>query len=159
MTPQGVCAIALGDAPEPLIGQLKADFPQASSIQETQERQPWAEEVLALVEAPQKAIGFPLDIQGTAFRQQVWQTLQTIPPGTTLSYREVATQIGKPGAVRAVAQACAKNTLAIAIPCHRVVGSDGSLRGYRWGRDRKQALLKREAEALILQGVTHPSGV
>jgi O-6-methylguanine DNA methyltransferase len=93
---------------------------------------------------PQQGLDLPLDIQGTAFQQRVWQVLQEIPPGITASYSEIAQQIGNPRAVRAVARACASNQIAVAIPCHRVVGSDGSLKGYRWGSNRKQALLDRE---------------
>jgi AraC family transcriptional regulator of adaptative response/methylated-DNA-[protein]-cysteine methyltransferase len=103
------------------------------------------ERVLNLIEAPQP-VDLPLDIRGTAFQQQVWQALREIAIGTTLSYAEVAHRIGKPNAVRAVANACANNSVAVVIPCHRVIGSDGQLKGYRWGRDRKQALLAQEAE-------------
>ena len=88
----------------------------------------------------------PLDIRGTAFQQRVWQALQQIPPGTTLSYQALAETLGQPGAARAVASACAANTLAVAIPCHRIVRRDGSLSGYRWGVERKRALLERELE-------------
>ena len=94
---------------------------------------------------PDRGLNLPLDIQGTAFQQRVWQALQAIPPGTTVSYAEIAQQIDRPKAVRAVATACAANTLAVVIPCHRVVRSDGALSGYRWGIERKRALLEREA--------------
>ena len=100
-----------------------------------------------LVEAPATAFDLPLDIGGTVFQQRVWAALRTIPPGRTESYADVAARIGAPGSVRAVAQACGANALAIAIPCHRVVRSDGSLSGYRWGVERKRALLDRENAA------------
>ncbi|MGF1499462.1 MAG: methylated-DNA--[protein]-cysteine S-methyltransferase [Elainellaceae cyanobacterium] len=145
-TSQGICAIALGDTSEALTIQLQRDFPQAQLCQDNPAFATWVEQVLRLMEAPQSAVDLPLNTQGTAFQQRVWQLLQTIPPGKTLSYGDVATKMGNPRAVRAVAQACAKNPVAVAIPCHRVVGSDGSLKGYRWGRDRKQALLAKEAE-------------
>ncbi|MBW4583453.1 MAG: bifunctional DNA-binding transcriptional regulator/O6-methylguanine-DNA methyltransferase Ada [Tildeniella nuda ZEHNDER 1965/U140] len=144
-TAKGICAIAFDDNAEVLTTQLRADFPNAHFCAGDRAFETWVEQVLSLIEAPQQAVDLPLDIQGTAFQQQVWQTLQTIAPGTTVSYTEVARSIGKPKAVRAVANACASNHIAVAIPCHRVVGSDGSLRGYRWGRDRKQALLAKEA--------------
>jgi len=135
-TVKGICAIALGDTAESLSTQLQIDFPHASLRLGNTVFQTWVEQVLASIETPQTNLGLPLHIWGTAFQQQVWQTLQSIPVGTTLSYAEVAQHLGNPRAVCAVAQACANNKLAVAIPCHRVVGSDGSLRGYRWGRDR-----------------------
>ncbi|PSB26328.1 bifunctional DNA-binding transcriptional regulator/O6-methylguanine-DNA methyltransferase Ada [Stenomitos frigidus ULC18] len=144
-TAKGICAIALGDTPEALTKQLRVDFSKARFCEGDRAFEHWVTQVLSLIETPQQAFDLPLDLQGTAFQQQVWQSLQTIAPGTTVSYAEVAQKIGKPKAVRAVANACAHNHIAVAIPCHRVVGSDGSLRGYRWGRDRKQALLDREA--------------
>jgi AraC family transcriptional regulator, regulatory protein of adaptative response / methylated-DNA-[protein]-cysteine methyltransferase len=104
--------------------------------------------VITFIETPQLGLDLPLDIQGTAFQQRVWQALQSIPPGTNASYSEIAEQIGNPKAVRAVARACATNQIAVAIPCHRVVGSDGSLKGYRWGSDRKRNLIDREATQL-----------
>jgi AraC family transcriptional regulator of adaptative response/methylated-DNA-[protein]-cysteine methyltransferase len=125
--------------------QLQADFPKAQFCEGDWAFEGWVKQVLYLLEAPQQTVDLPLDIQGTAFQQQVWQALRTIAPGTTVSYRDVAKSIGNPQAVRAVANACANNHIAVAIPCHRVVGSDGSLKGYRWGRDRKQALLTKEA--------------
>jgi AraC family transcriptional regulator, regulatory protein of adaptative response / methylated-DNA-[protein]-cysteine methyltransferase len=144
-TPKGICAIAFGDHAETLTTQLRADFPKAQFCESDRAFEHWVGQVLSLIETPQAAFDLPLDIQGTAFQQQVWKLLQMIEPGTTLSYAEVAKRIGKPKAVRAVANACATNRIAVAIPCHRVVGSDGSLRGYRWGCDRKQALLEKEA--------------
>jgi len=102
--------------------------------------------VVAFVDAPRLGLALPLDLRGSAFQQRVWQALQQIPPGQTLSYSELATRIGAPKAVRAVASACAANPLAVAVPCHRAVRSDGGLAGYRWGLERKRALLKREEE-------------
>ena len=103
--------------------------------------------VVALVEQPGQGFDLPLDIRGTAFQQRVWKSLRQIPPGSTASYADIAAKIGMPKAVRAVAQACGANELAVAIPCHRVVRNDGSLSGYRWGVERKRALLEREAQA------------
>jgi AraC family transcriptional regulator of adaptative response/methylated-DNA-[protein]-cysteine methyltransferase len=103
--------------------------------------------VVALVEQPGHGFDLPLDIRGTAFQQRVWKALRQIPPGSTASYTDIAAKIGMPRAVRAVAQACGANELAVAIPCHRVVRNDGSLSGYRWGVERKRALLEREAHA------------
>jgi AraC family transcriptional regulator of adaptative response/methylated-DNA-[protein]-cysteine methyltransferase len=103
--------------------------------------------VVRLVEAPAIGLDLPLDVRGTAFQQRVWQALRKVQPGKTASYTDIATRIGSPKAVRAVAQACAANALAVAIPCHRVVRNDGALAGYRWGIERKRALLQREARA------------
>jgi AraC family transcriptional regulator, regulatory protein of adaptative response / methylated-DNA-[protein]-cysteine methyltransferase len=144
-TAKGICAIAFGDDTETLIQQLRADFPKANFCGADRQFEDWVAQVLKLIAAPQTAIDLPLDIQGTAFQQQVWQALRTIKPSTTVSYAEVAQRIGQPKAVRAVANACGKNQIAVAIPCHRVIGSDGSLRGYRWGHDRKQKLLTQES--------------
>jgi AraC family transcriptional regulator of adaptative response/methylated-DNA-[protein]-cysteine methyltransferase len=144
---RGVCAILMGEAPEPLVRDLQDRFPQAELIG----AEPGFEQVVAMVvgfvEQPGLGLSLPLDIRGTAFQQRVWQALQAIPPGQTLSYTEVAERLGAPKAVRAVAGACAANALAVAIPCHRVVRHDGGLSGYRWGVERKRALLEREAQA------------
>jgi len=144
-TVDGVCAIYLGDSPDALLEQLHRQFPDAHVQAAGSEFSDWAEQVTAFIEQPARGLKLPLDIQGTAFQQQVWQALQTIPPGATASYTEIAAKIGKPGAVRAVAQACAANPLAVAIPCHRVVRRDGGISGYRWHPERKRALLEREA--------------
>ncbi|NEN97643.1 MAG: bifunctional DNA-binding transcriptional regulator/O6-methylguanine-DNA methyltransferase Ada [Moorea sp. SIO3I7] len=144
-TTQGICAISLGDTEEALIEQLQNQFPNAQVHESDSTFALWIEQVIAFIEIPQQGLNLPLDIQGTAFQQRVWRTLQDIPPGSTASYAEIAQQIGNPKAVRAVARACAANQLAIAIPCHRVVGSDNTLKGYRWGCKRKRALLEREA--------------
>lgn len=144
VTERGVCAIALDDSEEVLTQHLHQLFPKAT-IQEADENfTAWITQVLTLIEQPTRAVDLPLDIQGTAFQQQVWQALQGIPAGQTISYSQLAERIGNPKAVRAVASACGSNRVAIAIPCHRVIGRDGSLTGYRWGKERKQALLARE---------------
>jgi AraC family transcriptional regulator, regulatory protein of adaptative response / methylated-DNA-[protein]-cysteine methyltransferase len=148
-TSKGICTISLGDTAEALTAQLKNQFPHAQILESDPTFENWIEQILALIETPQRGLNLPLDIQGTAFQQRVWQALQTIAPGNTASYSTIAQQIGNPKAVRAVARACASNQLAVAVPCHRVVGSDGSLRGYRWGNDRKRALLEREAEQAV----------
>lgn len=148
---RGVCAILLGDAPEVLVQDLQDRFPKAELIGGDAGFEQWVAAVVGLVEQPgdSPGVGFdlPLDIRGTAFQQRVWQALRGIPAGTTVSYTELARRIGAPKAVRAVASACAANALAVAIPCHRVVRTDGNLSGYRWGVARKRALLEREAEA------------
>ena len=146
-TERGVCAILLGDDPDALTRDLQDRFPNANLIGGETEFERIVAKVVGFVEAPQTGIHLPLDIRGTAFQQQVWQALQQIPAGTTISYAELAARIGQPKAVRGVAQACAANVLAVAIPCHRVVRNDGGLAGYRWGVERKRALLKREARA------------
>lgn len=149
-TERGICTIEFGDRDKELIEQLQQRFPQAQFEQADAVFTRWIEQVIAFVETPQRGLDLPLDIQGTAFQQRVWQILQTIPSGSTVSYAEVAQRLGSPKAVRAVAQACASNHLAVAIPCHRVISSNGKLSGYRWGVDRKRTLLEREAQS---QGV------
>jgi AraC family transcriptional regulator of adaptative response/methylated-DNA-[protein]-cysteine methyltransferase len=146
-TEKGVCAIAFGDDPDALVRDLRDRFPNAELVGGDAAFERLVARVVGLVEAPGQGLDLPLDIRGTAFQQRVWQALRAIPSGTTASYTRVATTIGAPAAVRAVARACASNTLAVAIPCHRVVRSDGALSGYRWGVDRKRALLDREARA------------
>jgi AraC family transcriptional regulator of adaptative response/methylated-DNA-[protein]-cysteine methyltransferase len=144
---RGICAIALGDAPEALLRELQDRFPRAELIGGDPAFEQWVARVVGLVEAPALGLDLPLDLRGTAFQQRVWQALREIPPGHTCSYAELAQRLGMPRAVRAVAGACAANALAVAIPCHRVVRSDGGLSGYRWGVARKAALLAREAGA------------
>ena len=144
-TDQGVCAILLGDTPEALVRDLQDRFPKAQLRGGERDFEQWMAQVVGLVEAPAQGLALPLDVRGTAFQQRVWEALRAIPPGSTASYAEIAQRIGAPKAVRAVAQACAANALAVAIPCHRVVRSDGALSGYRWGVERKRALLAREA--------------
>jgi AraC family transcriptional regulator of adaptative response/methylated-DNA-[protein]-cysteine methyltransferase len=144
---KGVCAILLGDDPDALVRELQDRFPRAELIGGDAGFEDLVARVVGFVEAPRQGLDLPLDVRGTAFQQRVWQALQEIPPGRTASYTEIARQIGAPKAVRAVAQACAANGLAVAIPCHRVVRNDGALSGYRWGVERKRALLDREAAA------------
>ena len=142
---RGVCAISLGDDPDALLRELQDRFPRAELVGGDAGFERVVAQVVGLVEQPGVGHDLPLDVRGTAFQQRVWQALRRIPPGQTASYADIAARIGSPKAVRAVAQACAANTLAIAIPCHRVVRSDGALSGYRWGVARKRALLEREA--------------
>lgn len=141
---RGVCAIALGDDPAALARELQDRFPNAELVGGDTEFERLVARVVGFVEAPGVGLDLPLDIRGTAFQQRVWQALRAIPPGQTLSYAEVARRIGAPRATRAVAQACGANTLAVAIPCHRVVRTDGGLSGYRWGIARKARLLETE---------------
>lgn len=143
---RGVCAILIGDDPEALARDLQDRFPRAELIGGDAAFEQRVATVVGMVEAPRLGLDLPLDLRGTAFQQRVWQALRQIPPGATASYSEIARRIGAPKAVRAVAGACAANALAVAIPCHRVVRSDGNLSGYRWGVERKRALLEREAE-------------
>lgn len=142
---RGVCAILLGDDPDVLVRDLQDRFPHAELLGGDAQFERMVARVVGFVEAPRTGLELPLDVQGTAFQQRVWQALRRIPPGKTVTYAEIARRIGAPTAVRAVAGACAANTLAVAIPCHRVVRSDGGLSGYRWGVARKRALLDREA--------------
>ncbi|MEQ8662026.1 MAG: bifunctional DNA-binding transcriptional regulator/O6-methylguanine-DNA methyltransferase Ada [Gammaproteobacteria bacterium] len=142
---QGVCAISLGDDAEALLHALEERFDRAELIGGDRAFEATVAQVVAFVDAPHGTLELPLDVRGTAFQERVWQALRAIPPGRTASYAEIAAAIGQPTAVRAVARACAANTLAVAIPCHRVVRTDGALSGYRWGVERKRALLAREA--------------
>lgn len=144
---RGVCAITLGDDPGALLRELQDRFPRAELVGGDADFERLVAQVVGLVEAPRLGLELPLDIRGTAFQQRVWDALRKVPVGETVSYAEIAARIGSPGAVRAVAQACAANVLAVAIPCHRVVRSDGGVSGYRWGVARKQALLARERRA------------
>lgn len=141
---RGICAILLGDAPAPLVSELQSSFPKAQFVNDAPEFADLLVRVIAFIEEPALGLALPLDVRGTVFQQRVWQVLQRIPPGKTLSYTEIAKQIGKPKAIRAVASACAANRLAVAIPCHRAVRHDGTLTGYRWGVERKRALLAKE---------------
>lgn len=144
-TDKGVCAILLGDDPDALVRDLEDRFPKARLIGGDAAFERLVAKVVGFVEAPAIGLDLPLDVRGTAFQQRVWQALRDIPAGSTASYTEIARRIGAPKAVRGVAQACAANAIAVAIPCHRVVRNDGSLSGYRWGVKRKRALLEREA--------------
>jgi AraC family transcriptional regulator of adaptative response/methylated-DNA-[protein]-cysteine methyltransferase len=141
---RGLCAILLGDEPDALVRDLQDRFPNAELVGGDAGFERVVATVVGFVEAPQLGLNLPLDIRGTAFQQRVWQALRALPPGRTSSYAELARRIGAPSSTRAVAAACAANALAVAIPCHRVVRTDGSLSGYRWGVERKRRLLDRE---------------
>jgi AraC family transcriptional regulator of adaptative response/methylated-DNA-[protein]-cysteine methyltransferase len=142
---RGICAISLGDDPDGLVRELQDRFPKARLVGDDTGFDARVAQVVALVEQPKQGLDLPLDIRGTAFQQRVWQALRAIPAGQTLSYTELAERVGAPKAVRAVAGACAANTLAVAVPCHRIVRIDGGLSGYRWGVERKRALLDAES--------------
>ncbi len=144
---KGVCAILLGDDPEPLVRDLEDRFPRATLVGGDAAFEQVVATVIGFVETPALGLDLPLDVRGTAFQQRVWQALREIPAGSTASYAEIAARIGAPNGARAVAHACGANALAVAIPCHRIVRTDGSLSGYRWGVERKRTLLRREGVA------------
>lgn len=146
-TGRGLCAIALGDDAPTLVRELRTRFPQAELAASDRAFARVVARVVASIARPAAGLDLPLDIQGTAFQQRVWRQLRKIPCGTTRSYAQLAVDLGQPTATRAVARACAANTLTLAIPCHRVVRSDGSLSGYRWGVERKAQLLRAERAA------------
>jgi AraC family transcriptional regulator of adaptative response/methylated-DNA-[protein]-cysteine methyltransferase len=143
---RGLCAILLGDEAESLIAELRRRHPGAIAAPGHPDLADALDRVTTLVENPAAELGLPLDLRGSDFMQEVWQALRDIPAGVTASYGEVARRIGAPTSARAVARACAANPLAVAVPCHRVVRADGGLSGYRWGVERKRALLAREAK-------------
>jgi AraC family transcriptional regulator of adaptative response/methylated-DNA-[protein]-cysteine methyltransferase len=142
---RGICAILLGDDPDSLARDLQDQFPKANLIGGDPSFERLVAKVVGFVEAPALGLDLPLDVRGTAFQQRVWQSLRKIPAGSTASYTDIAKLIGSPNSVRAVAQACGANALAVAIPCHRVVRNDGALSGYRWGVERKRVLLEKES--------------
>jgi AraC family transcriptional regulator of adaptative response/methylated-DNA-[protein]-cysteine methyltransferase len=144
---KGVCSILIGDDSSSLARDLHDRFPHASLVANQRGCQDLVAKVVSMVEQPVVELALPLDPRGTAFQQRVWKALQQIPAGSTATYSDIAATIGAPRAVRAVAQACGANALAVAIPCHRVIRHDGSLSGYRWGVERKRTLLEREAHA------------
>jgi AraC family transcriptional regulator, regulatory protein of adaptative response / methylated-DNA-[protein]-cysteine methyltransferase len=141
---RGLCAVMMGDDPAALETEIKTTFSNATSITSDPELDALLTKVIALIETPNEPVDLPLDIRGTLFQRKVWAALRAIPPGQTASYAEIAKRIGAPASTRAVARACATNEIAVVIPCHRVVRSDGALSGYRWGVDRKRTLLDRE---------------
>ncbi|MBI5012521.1 MAG: bifunctional DNA-binding transcriptional regulator/O6-methylguanine-DNA methyltransferase Ada [Methylocystis sp.] len=141
---KGVCAISLGDDPEELLRDLQDRFPRASLIGGDESFERYVAAAVGMVERPQSSFELPLDMRGTAFQQRVWAALREIPAGETASYAEIARRIGAPKATLAVAGACAANPVSLAVPCHRVVRSDGALSGYYWGIERKRELLERE---------------
>ncbi|VVM96346.1 Bifunctional transcriptional activator/DNA repair enzyme Ada [Pseudomonas fluorescens] len=143
---RGVCAILLGDDPQQLVCDLQDKFRRATLVGADQDFEQLIARVVGFIETPALGLDLPLDVRGTAFQERVWQALREIPLGSTASYADIALRIGSPKAVRAVAQACGANSLAVAIPCHRVVRSDGNLSGYRWGVERKRLLLDRESQ-------------
>ncbi|QSA99254.1 methylated-DNA--[protein]-cysteine S-methyltransferase (plasmid) [Methylococcus sp. EFPC2] len=145
---RGVCAISLGDDPESLIREFQDRCPGARLVGADERFERLIARVVGFVETPALGLDLPLDVRGTAFQQRVWQALREIPAGTRISYSALAQRIGAPASVRAVAGACAANILALAIPCHRVVRTDGRLSGYRWGIARKAELLRREEKTL-----------
>jgi AraC family transcriptional regulator of adaptative response/methylated-DNA-[protein]-cysteine methyltransferase len=144
---KGICAILLGDDPKALVQDLQDQFPRARLVGGDPAFEQLIARVVGFIEAPGTDLDLSLDVRGTAFQHRVWDALRKIPVGSTASYAEIAERIGSPKAVRAVARACAANHLAVAIPCHRVVRNDGALSGYRWGVERKRALLEREAQS------------
>ncbi len=143
-TKTGICTIRFGDNPDALVRDLQDKFAKATLIGDDPGFKQLVAKVIGFVEAPAQGLDLPLDVRGTAFQRRVWQALREIPAGSTRSYAEVAKTIGAPKAIRAVAQACSSNEIAVAIPCHRVVRTDGALSGYRWGVERKRVLLDRE---------------
>lgn len=144
LTSRGICAVELGDDPVEMAGEFKKRFPQSKMEKGDETFQRMIEAVVKGVENPEILPDLPIDIQGTAFQHKVWNALRSIEPGKTCSYSEVAEMIGKPMAVRAVANACAANKIAVLIPCHRVLTKNDKISGYRWGKERKEELLKRE---------------
>jgi AraC family transcriptional regulator of adaptative response/methylated-DNA-[protein]-cysteine methyltransferase len=144
-TAKGVCAITFGNDTKVLVRELEKRFPHARIVAGDRAFEALVAEVVGAVEQPSRPFELPLDVRGTAFQQRVWHALRETLPGTRVTYSDIARRIGAPGAVRAVARACASNPVAVVIPCHRVVRKDGSTGGYRWGPRRKQALLDREA--------------
>jgi AraC family transcriptional regulator of adaptative response/methylated-DNA-[protein]-cysteine methyltransferase len=144
VTEKGICAITLGDGREFLLKDLQRRFAKTEIVPTDKYTDSYIAKVIELIERPEAGFDAPLDVRGTAFQQSVWQALRTIPLGKTASYAEIARAIGMPKATRAVAQACGANHIAVVIPCHRVVRTDGALSGYRWGVERKATLLERE---------------
>ena len=144
---KGVCAILMGNDPDALARDLQDRFPKANLVGADSEYEKLVAKVVGFIEAPKIGLDLPLDVRGTAFQRRVWKELQRIPAGKTASYSQVADRIGFPKSARAVAQACGANALAVAIPCHRVLRTDGNISGYGWGVDRKRALLLREGVA------------
>lgn len=144
-TPRGLCAIELGESEEQLLALLHTHFPDQTFDPAGPESDELLARITRFIDEPTGTLDHPLAPEGTAFQRDVWKLLQTIPPGKTVSYSELANRLGRPKAVRAVANACGANRLAVVIPCHRVIRTDGALGGYRWGIERKQTLLNRES--------------
>jgi AraC family transcriptional regulator of adaptative response/methylated-DNA-[protein]-cysteine methyltransferase len=144
-TAKGICWLAFGDEPEALLAELRAAHPRARFVNDERRLRAWFDTVREHVLLPAESLALPVDVRGTAFQSRVWRALRDIPLGATVSYGEMARRIGRPAATRAVARACASNRVAVAIPCHRVIGANGQLAGYRWGAARKVRLLGAEA--------------
>jgi AraC family transcriptional regulator of adaptative response/methylated-DNA-[protein]-cysteine methyltransferase len=149
VTERGICSVALGDDEAALVQSLRAEYPAAELARATDASDRLVDAVVAHVDGKARATDLPLDLKATAFQWQVWRALQRIPEGATRSYQEIARELGHPSAARAVARACARNRVAVLIPCHRVVRGDGALGGYRWGVARKAALLARESARAV----------
>ncbi len=147
-TEKGVCAVTLGDSGEFLSAKLREEFPKAEIAENNENLKEFVEAILQHLSGKNKFIDLPLDLQATAFQMQVWELLRKIPFGETLSYKQVAEKLGNPKAVRAVARACATNRVAVVIPCHRVIGANGNMSGYRWGIERKRKLIESETAGL-----------
>ncbi|MDZ8186869.1 MAG: methylated-DNA--[protein]-cysteine S-methyltransferase [Nostoc sp. ChiSLP02] len=145
-TQKGICAVRLGDRPEKLKQTFTEEFHQAHIVRDDETHQDWIHTILNLMVGGKAHLDLPLDVRGTAFQKQVWQALQKIPYGQTRTYTDIAREIAKPQAFRAVANACGANPVALIVPCHRVLRSDGSLGGYRWGIERKQKLITQESQ-------------
>lgn len=145
-TGKGICAVSFGDTEKELVENLQREFPQAEISETDAGLKDFVEAILANLSGTRRSLDLPLDLRATAFQMKVWEALRKIPYGETVSYQQIAEEIGDKKAVRAVAGACAKNRAALIIPCHRVVRSDGNLSGYRWGTERKRAILKRESD-------------
>src|SRR5439155_3786356 len=156
-TDKGVCSLQFGDSERDLLSILRREFAEAALCRDEAALRPWLDSVVRHLRVPESNLSLPLEVRATAFQWQVWKHLQTIPRGTTQSYSEVAAALGRPTAARAVARACARNALALAIPCHRVVRQDGDLGGYRWGLKRKDMLLSRERQR-FRSGESDPRG-
>ena len=148
VTERGICKVSLGDSADPLLADLEAEFARAERIHDDDGVGYWVQRIIAFLEGWQPNLDLPLDVRATAFQLKVWQQLQAIPVGETRTYSEIAAAIGQPTASRAVANACANNPVALVIPCHRIIRKDLSLGGYRWGMERKRAILEREQRYL-----------
>jgi len=148
-TERGICRVSIGDDSGALERELRAEFPGALVAPERTRLRPWLEALAGQLDRGTPVTDLPLDIRATAFQRRVWEALRRIPAGRTRSYAEIARGIGRPRATRAVARACATNPVALVVPCHRVIRSDGDLGGYRWGVERKRKLLEREAAAIV----------
>lgn len=157
-TESGICWLTFGKEPGAMLEELRTAFPKAHLYNDQRRLYSWFETVRDFILLPREALDLPVDIQGTAFQTRVWRALRGIPLGETRSYRDVAARLGEPAAVRAVASACSRNHLAVLVPCHRVIGADGAITGYRWGIDRKRTLLEREARVRQPLGVCPGSG-